>query len=989
MTRSANPPNAPRRRLEPSQLHGSGPSPPAPTNPPSSHSNKHEQSQDSVMSEDFDDEFAVPGSQSDSLVPTTEADAIAIVERILYNREEDSEMSGDGIRQLSGNEDAEEAGNVSAESDVNESEPEKEPDYREGLFDDGYGEDNSADISPDHQPSSATPPAMRRSSIAFVDQTSEVPHKPKPCTMTKFRAAINLYVNKYSVTREQWVDFRDMLHTLEDVPDEIKALPARVDTIKENLDSQLPLITMRTRSLDLDVNLLQTRSGQNPKRLKEEIGLFDIKAFFQRLLQADDIMRRVHIGLAEIVDQPTEFWHSDSWGASIRTTSGVFARVQDGQYKGNVIFPSDFVWYNVAAQGHRAIGRVTFVGVDKREAAKSDGSFGKMKLRLQPLYVRSNLNDHHWEKLDATPLANGVQELILVENAPPVYIMEGQLICNTDHVTLDYNFGTTTLSKVNTKRYLVRHVLNFKTDTVRVLALSHPIRAELEIVEFRRNGHDRASIIKELDGSTKVVRSLPYTLFIDAFGLYRNMYRPIPGFYAQFAFMNEFDRKKRINVFPITLAPFAAKWDDVIASLIHLTELETGVDVVLDDGTSVTICAPCITYVGDMPQQQANAGCKNQKADHFCRSCLISAAGDANNIRYDIVNGGRYHFETLRVREMVQAMSKKDMISSFKELGLSEQPSPLAALTPSLCIPLAFPGDVAHSEFKGIARQVLNLLFSDIIKKSFHEAFAQSFAKTPPSPGWATIQNIHRYIGSFSMQEFGRAIMIAPITLRKWLTDIRVRPKYLSAIEIHIESERCTYSGDFGDVNFVVHCYATIARLNAIIMAQHIRAQDREHIEELIIESRERMQDLLDIAVIAATSTRAPSDSPDATHKPRRRQSRVLTSGKSQSCSASPLSRVSNASDESGDEAEPEESDAEASDARFGDEEELLEFEVGAAKGKGRNITKAEREKKRIDVLQRKKFTPNVHTIRHVMDTIQEYGSARNVTTWSGEDRHK
>jgi hypothetical protein len=237
MTRSANPPNAPRRRPEPSQLHDSGPSRPAPANPPSSHSNEHEQSQDSVMSDNFDDEFAVPRSQSDSLVPTTEADAIAIVERILYNREEDSEMSGDRLCQLSGDEDAEEASLVSAKLDVNEPEPEKELDYREGLFDDGYGEDDSAYISPDHQPSSATPPATRRSSIAFVDQTSEVPHEPKPCTMTKFRAAVNLYVNKYSVTREQWVDFRDMLHTLEDVPDEIKALPARVDTIKENLDS--------------------------------------------------------------------------------------------------------------------------------------------------------------------------------------------------------------------------------------------------------------------------------------------------------------------------------------------------------------------------------------------------------------------------------------------------------------------------------------------------------------------------------------------------------------------------------------------------------------------------------------------------------------------------------------------------------------------------------------------------------------------------------
>ncbi|KAF1935146.1 hypothetical protein EJ02DRAFT_362163, partial [Clathrospora elynae] len=256
-------------------------------------------------------------------------------------------------------------------------------------------------------------------------------------------------------------------------------------------------------------------------------------------------------------------------------------------------------------------------------------------------------------------------------------------------------------------------------NTLRPVALSHPLRGELEIQQYHR-----ANILGNLYGGSKVVRSLPYTLFIDTFGLYRNMYRPISGFYAQFAFFNELDRKKRINVFPITLAPFAAKWEDVVASLVHLKELESGVEVTLDDGTVATICAPCLTYVGDMPQQQANAGCKNQSAKHFCRSCLISS-NSHNNIRYDIVNGGRYHNETSRVRLEAATFSKKDQTQTFKDLGLSNKPSPLANITPSLCIPIAFPGDVAHSEFKGIARQVINLLFTDIIKTSFHEAFAQ------------------------------------------------------------------------------------------------------------------------------------------------------------------------------------------------------------------------------------------------------------------------
>ena len=62
---------------------------------------------------------------------------------------------------------------------------------------------------------------------------------------------------------------------------------------------------MRSRELQLDPGLLPTRAQHT-----EEMILFDTKHLFKCLLQAPKLMSHVHMGMAEYVDQPTEFWHS-------------------------------------------------------------------------------------------------------------------------------------------------------------------------------------------------------------------------------------------------------------------------------------------------------------------------------------------------------------------------------------------------------------------------------------------------------------------------------------------------------------------------------------------------------------------------------------------------------------------------------------------------------------------------------------------------------
>ena len=145
------------------------------------------------------------------------------------------------------------------------------------------------------------------------------------------------------------------------------------------------------------------------------------------------------------------------------------------------------------------------------------------------------------------------------------------------------------------------------------------------------------------------------------------------------------------------------------------------------------------------------------------------------------------------------------------------------------------------------------------------------------------------------------------------------------------------------------------------------------------------MQDLLEISVIAVTinPTSARTCTPNTSWQRGR--------------TSSPTRQVIYRSDlEESDAESMDISDLDSDDTRFGDEEEeeeeeeeLLVQTLGCRRKKLQLKEQEECETKRVEALRRKKFTPNVHTIRYVMDTITEYASARSVTTWSGGDRHK
>src|SRR4051794_28869937 len=82
------------------------------------------------------------------------------------------------------------------------------------------------------------------------------------------------------------------------------------------------------------------------------------------------------------------------------------------------------------------------------------------------------------------------------------------------------------------------------------------------------------------------------------------------------------DRKKRFNTFPILLTPHGSTFEDVVDTLRCLIPFDKGKYVTIR-GEKILLCAFTFSYIGDMPQQNANSGCLGPTGSKYCRFCYI------------------------------------------------------------------------------------------------------------------------------------------------------------------------------------------------------------------------------------------------------------------------------------------------------------------------------------------------------------------------------
>ena len=144
----------------------------------------------------------------------------------------------------------------------------------------------------------------------------------------------------------------------------------------------------------------------------------------------------------------------------------------------------------------------SFFGRDQRSRSLT---LGQTLVRIRPLISRKNVNEYPVPVTFDWPL----DQLLLIEDADQDVLSEHVLarrfdvaICRNDQVR-------------STTPVLIRQILNVTRGDLRLINLSSPIRAELELEVFGRE-----YLISQL---IKGVQSYPLVIFIDDFGLYRTV----------------------------------------------------------------------------------------------------------------------------------------------------------------------------------------------------------------------------------------------------------------------------------------------------------------------------------------------------------------------------------------------------------------------------------------------------------------------------------
>jgi hypothetical protein len=339
------------------------------------------------------------------------------------------------------------------------------------------------------------------------------------------------------------------------------------------------------------------------------------------------------------------------------------------------------------------------------------------------------------------------------------------------------------------------------------------------------------------------------------------------GFYEIIAALSVRDRTRRANVLPLTLGPHGSNFEDVVAALKSLIPLDRGYQVEIK-GKMVNLCVFTLCYLGDMPQQAANSGFKTSRAYKGCRFCMIDE-DIRGQLDYDLVENGRFHHQTQAMREEMNSrntMARR--IEYGTEWGLNPTlcDPPLTQISPALDLILTRPADPAHSEYGGLASLSHEMFVQAVLTTAAGKEYNNFLRSFPFPPGWARLQSPLHHLRSYSLSEHARWAIIIPVLLRKFLKEGHMKKHFVEAVKAMGETP----------VEFVVSCYAALAKSSSILMGYHISIADRQNMDNIVREGRRRFQELCKAASksINLNPKRLATPAPSRQGTPRAAESR-------------------------------------------------------------------------------------------------------------------
>ena len=662
---------------------------------------------------------------------------------------------------------------------------------------------------------------------------------------SRLHIALGLWCEKSGCSRTDYVRLREILQlskpstatatatetdsTAADEDSKFDALPKKLDSLKRQVRRHIPLLKLYRKPLtvvvDKQPSLPEHQKGEQQRQSIERKAWqywYDPLDLVRTILSATHLRAKMFFGMAHYVDKPMELWHSQAWGSSIRTTSGEVCYTSEGQ----IIVPGDLV--RIHSTPWR-VGRVLFIGRDYRSQA---AEIGATLITLQAVAEQRRLPHilHPFSLQD-----NDTHEMFIIEDILLELSVESIIRHLNVYLDREFNVGDDETVFLD-NRFFIRRVLTMHSYGCRPLRLLHPTRGELEVAHFGRE-HIEAF-------NSNPYFSLPYLLFIDDFGIHRNMYRALKAFYLIPACLPFDERRKLANIFTLTLGPHGANINDVVEAFRRpIQELDHGTRLEIS-GQEQAVWAFGMTLLGDMPQQADNAGFLRHTAKRGCRTCYCTTEEKAD-LEFDTVLGGRYHWDTEIQRQEAQDLDTAAEMRRFTErTGIRVEPSAITKLVPALDLIQSRAYDAPHSEWRGLGRILQGFLMTSILSKRGASAYLKAFQKFRFPPGWKRIQSPAFYIWSWSLSEAGRAALLTPLILRCQSTIGWYRLPFLQAVE------RQTGNTGVTPMNTIIRHFACIAQSATLVGSQ--RYTDPATLHQLVLDGRQAYQRLISYAMPAS-----------------------------------------------------------------------------------------------------------------------------------------
>lgn len=355
------------------------------------------------------------------------------------------------------------------------------------------------------------------------------------------------------------------------------------------------------------------------------------------------------------------------------------------------------------------------------------------------------------------------------------FISESAIISRFPAPDMDYTFNDskstrrTAASDNRTSPFVRRFISGFETAQVVaddedeipdpvVIAINarDPIPAELELKHYSRD-----HFVRNFDG--KPVISFPVKTFLDGFGLYRNAHRSLMGWYIICAALTFEAQARRANTHILTFGPHGSNFKDVVKVLLpYLIPLEAGkfLDV---HGEQILVCAFTLMYIGDMKQQNENAGIKGPTAKLSCRRCYIPST-QRDDMQAAEIPRNFWQDKYLR-QDLANMPSGKPKEDRGTELGMLTGEVILALASPALDLIRATPSDPAHSELQGVAQETHQLLLDGILTEAAKSIYLEALQNFKFPPGQPKIRSPVKFLGSYTIAEHARWANIIAVLL--------------------------------------------------------------------------------------------------------------------------------------------------------------------------------------------------------------------------------